>query len=107
MAQMNIEAELRTLPTANTEALLQTTSSTYQKEFGEAEVHPKDDVRSEASMLLFNVIHYEDETGKRWKFARLKDKRAFIREDGKEFSHTALYTKYSFVKRIKKHEIDA
>lgn len=57
--------------------------------------------------LNFNVIHYEVETGKRWKFARLKDKRAFIREDGKEFSHTALYTKYSFDKRIKKHEVDA
>lgn len=48
--------------------------------------------------LQFNIV-YEDENGKKWKFSRLKKTRVFIREDGKRFSHSHIYTNYSYVSR--------
>lgn len=47
-------------------------------------------------------LKYQDENGKEWLFCRLKKKRAFVREDGKNFSHTAIYNNYEYIGKINK-----
>ena len=52
----------------------------------------KQDYEEEVNFRLV----YTDENGKQWKFSRLKKVRAYIREDGKRFSHSHLYMYYEY-----------